>query len=218
MRKNNTGFAKYYSESGFAQIILILIIIAVAIGAYYFGTVKNKTGLFSVVPTPITSQASTDDLANWKTYTNEKYGFSIKYPNALNLYNDEKDMKDKFKGNSISLLLSPKSYLELDKLTSPYIFDDGFSIFVSNIKLISQEFDATTYRVEKVKISDVDATKVTVLSEEYKSEAVKNGKGSVIYYLDRGKYRYTLSYATNNLKDGYNYMFDQILSTFKFIE
>lgn len=80
------------NNQGFVQIVLVLVIVAVAIGgAYYFGTLKNNTGLVSVVPTltPIVSTQSVinptinptlDPTANWKTYSNTKYGFEFKYP------------------------------------------------------------------------------------------------------------------------------------------
>jgi hypothetical protein len=58
---------------GFIQIVVILIaLVLVAAGAYYFGTIKNK-----VAPAPIASVqsssspvASADPMVNWKTYNN----------------------------------------------------------------------------------------------------------------------------------------------------
>lgn len=80
------------SSSGFAQIVFILIIVTVAIGgAYYFGTLRNKTSLVSVVQTstpavsvePVTKptvKPTFDPMADWKIYTNTE--FSFRYPRS----------------------------------------------------------------------------------------------------------------------------------------
>jgi hypothetical protein len=80
---------KYKENSrGFIQIIVIILAVLVLVaGAYYFGT-KNKT-----VPTPVASAqpsssliasprptATTDPTANWKTYSFNT--FSFKYPES----------------------------------------------------------------------------------------------------------------------------------------
>ena len=70
--------------------ILVGILIGLAVagglfGAYYLGTRNNKphpqNPIITSTPQPLTSPSpSSDEAANWKTYTNKKYGFSIKYP------------------------------------------------------------------------------------------------------------------------------------------
>lgn len=78
-------------QAGQIQVLIlagILVIAAIAGGAYYlqskegslhFGTQK---GGITPSPTPAASPTSTgaDETANWKTYTNTKYSFSLKYP------------------------------------------------------------------------------------------------------------------------------------------
>lgn len=84
------------SQKGFVQIILVLILIAGALGAvYYFGTLKNKPSLVSIIPTstPVVSaqpvvnstvKPTSDPTVNWKTYTNQKYNFTFRYPGDWN--------------------------------------------------------------------------------------------------------------------------------------
>lgn len=54
----------------------------IAVGGYFLGTknsptlVENKA-VTQLSPTPV------DQTANWKTYTNVKYGYSVKYPSTL---------------------------------------------------------------------------------------------------------------------------------------
>lgn len=78
-------------QKGFAPILIlvgILIIAAVAGGAYFLGkqaTPKTSQSLQPITtsqPSPIPDEIASSDpsVANWRTYTNIKYGFSFKYP------------------------------------------------------------------------------------------------------------------------------------------
>jgi len=73
-------------------LIIILFIVLFALGIYvgfYMGvnSVSNELVVAEVQTNPITSTTATSspinspiDTSNWKTYTNDEYGFSIKYP------------------------------------------------------------------------------------------------------------------------------------------
>jgi len=79
-------------QKGFASILIlvgILVITIVAGGVYYFGKSQvskpqpSNPPVVSQTPQPtITTQPTSipDETANWKTYINKKYGFSVKYP------------------------------------------------------------------------------------------------------------------------------------------
>lgn len=76
----NTQFARGF----IAPLLLIIILIALGGGAYY---VIHNTKSFSDeymprAPGPSAATTTTDAIADWKTYTDEKYGFEIKYPPA----------------------------------------------------------------------------------------------------------------------------------------
>jgi len=73
------------NSKGFAPIVVLVLIIIVGIVAYYFGTQKKKPALL-ITPTPVlTTVPATNTIANWKTYTNTKYGYSIMYPQTWNI-------------------------------------------------------------------------------------------------------------------------------------
>lgn len=79
------SYAMRRSSKGFAQIIIIIIaVILVGGAAYYLGTQKGKISLNTTPGEgPVKSNQPTgiaDPTANWKTYFNMKYGYSIKYP------------------------------------------------------------------------------------------------------------------------------------------
>ena len=84
---------------GVIYILVGVLILAAIGGAYYLGkssTPKPSTPVVSQTPKPTPSSTldtnpaptgagetvytESDRSANWKTYTNTKYGFSFKYP------------------------------------------------------------------------------------------------------------------------------------------
>lgn len=94
--------------------ILVSSLLAFGVGGYFLGQKeKAKTGIActqdaKICPdgssvgrtgpncsfSPCSAKPSTDPTANWKTYTNTKYGFSIKYP--PNLEGSDKKGNDNF--------------------------------------------------------------------------------------------------------------------------
>lgn len=83
-------------QSNFLVTLLsVLLLVSVFIAGFFAyqtqNLVKELTKL-QVTPTPIAT-TEPDLTADWKTYTNEKYGFSIRYPNELDLNAKEVDIK-----------------------------------------------------------------------------------------------------------------------------
>lgn len=66
---------------------LILFIIIAGAGVYYLATKNNQVGQVPPLKTATNSAVTApDETANWKTYTNEPYKISFKYPSSDNIY------------------------------------------------------------------------------------------------------------------------------------
>lgn len=184
---------KAQNFAGFAQVILLLIIAVAVVGAYYFGTLKNKSGLARDTdwwgkqsPFPLASaQPSSDPISGWKTYTNEEYSFSLKYPEDRKIEESENKI---FEFVTIS-----------QKYPKPNI-----QIFPTNAGFLDNNpyIDSDITKQEKVKFNGMDATHLLVTSET----------GLEVDYLLVGKNNqyFIISY------ENYDPLQSQILSTFKF--
>lgn len=71
-------------QKGFVQFIVlgVVVLAAVAAGAFYLGrstTPKPSPAPVTNIPQPT---STTDETANWETYTNTQHGFTMKYPSV----------------------------------------------------------------------------------------------------------------------------------------
>mgnify|MGYP001564321650 FL=1 len=77
------------NQKGFANIVLVVIIVLIVGVVGYFAFVKKSPPIVQQTQTPTQTNNSVsptptqkDETANWKTYSNSKYRFSLKYPNG----------------------------------------------------------------------------------------------------------------------------------------
>src|SRR3990172_10103145 len=128
---------KCFMQKGFVPILAlvgILVIAAVAGGAYYLSKVKTPESRicamdvktcpdgssvgrsgpnceFSPCPKSSLSPTPSDETSNWKTYRNEKEGYSIKYPPKWIFVKDSL-----FDGNVIGSIKSPQESNNVSQL------------------------------------------------------------------------------------------------------
>lgn len=90
------------NQKGFIPIIIILVVLFGFVGIYYLGTLKPKSVSESPNTTIVVSTLSssvpsakpvvaTDQTADWKTYINSKHKFSFSYPGTWNIDENLKD-------------------------------------------------------------------------------------------------------------------------------
>jgi len=193
-------------QGGFAQIILVLVFVVVAIGtAYYFGTLKSKPSLVSVVPTstPIVSpkpQAQVEDpTANWKTYTNSKLGISFKYPINYQIVEENSNKisfgPELFSDEDLAYLTIYTTYQTDQFLTNCVVTPNTFPCF--DDRKNNGMYDI---KVGNVVAKGLDVVK-GVVDSNYKVVQIVNPKIEIEMYVSGG---------------GLERTFDQILSTFKF--
>ena len=183
-----------------------------SIGAVYPGVVPKTccAGLAPVIPQGIVGtmgicQKVSDPTADWKTYANTQYGFETKYPSSWYIYNQ----------NPADIFIQPDKEIPGD-IPGPHA--SAFEIKITAISQNSSLIDAfmndfrkngssnliDSSRQESLKIDNVEALKITTTCEGL-------GCGAPEWYVIKNNYLYIFY---SNL--GYNEIFDQILSTFKF--
>lgn len=216
-------------QKGFAPlyILISLAVVATAIGAY----VVQKTVNFQPKATqqPVVSQPqptripqpTIDPTADWKTYTNNEFGYSIKLPfnwrlsKELSIKTDKENI-EKFTSLSIEEVskiqkqdaYNPSYYLEIEIKDNPGV---NINEWASDSRYSPQGADQ---KITETLMSGIPS--VQVLGNQ--------GQGYVDYYLyNQGKiynlgYYYLENDPTWERPPGITKeTFDQILSNFKFL-
>lgn len=197
-------------QAGFAQIIIILLVLALIGGAYYFGTLKTKPNLSFVIPTasPINSlQPTLNPSANWKTYNLNL--FSIKLPvefkqsSTANPVQFLNYMPDQTSGRSYNPV-QDKGKLKVEIYTQD---SDSLESFIVQQKNNSNEISGPDpkYHTEDLTLDEQPAK--LIITSSGSSIAVKhptqNKVFNIVFGLDFGNYADLSS---------------QILSTFHFLK
>jgi len=73
---------------GLGSFLGVLILTSVVFGVYKLGQ-RETPPTPQPTPTPEVATPTPDPTADWETYTNTKYGYSIKYPQAVAVKTDE---------------------------------------------------------------------------------------------------------------------------------
>lgn len=190
-------------QKGFAPIIILILLVLVGVGVYYFGTIKNKsvsTPVASVQPSssPL-AKPTTDPTANWKIYSNQSLGFELKYPPSVKITretNDEFNRVTEFEGPGISfgVMLRKNDNITLDNY---YYMDNAI--------------------LQKASLGGKDAN--VYIQDASKNPCVSDGSGpgcpiSFIAYVaeNRSDIYHLDFYGDEKLSE----LESQILSTFKF--
>ena len=201
-------------------LIITSIIILIISGGYFLGNYQNRSQNNSPMPTlaPKPTAKTSDSIANWKTYTNKEYKFSLKYPENLKI-------KEK------NLLANNIIAFGMEK-AQPFSNYFGFSIEVHKVE-ISTNLKAwlKNYVIEKQLFGAKSSSIVASALHPYKNNELEGFtfNGGVEYINNKD---FTINGYVFAKKDNFIYeficinpqeknaeeLFNQILSTFKFTD
>jgi len=202
-----------------AILLSVLLLITLLISGYLFLQVQKLSKQLAqlqvqVQATPIPSPAEVssptpDPTANWKTYTNDEFKFSLKYPNSW-------DIKMLGSNNSKTLIIAPQDIIA--KLP-----DGGFgggSFLTLSINFYDQP-QSIPKSDKSWLIGQVSSTTIDYKpAQRYTAQVLQDFPG-----FAKGDLVDTVIVKNNDLyfkidfmKKEYKTIFNQILSTFKFME
>lgn len=203
------------NQKGIAPI-LIIILIALGIGGYLLYQKQIKPT--SPLQNPQASQSTPDETANWEIYTNKTYKYNLKYPRQL-AYSG-KDSTVYFSENTTPMNIL-KYRIEVNKIKRNFekIYNAPDDFFIQD------EIDTLGHKFIKQKNLLIDNVKAVSYKYELSNDQIKKGEtggltqgiiinkdGLMIEVIIQST---TIPPATPwfDLQE-----FDQILSTFKFID
>jgi hypothetical protein len=190
--------------------VIVLVIIAITVGALSWKIVKDREASEITrqgkvaIKKPVKKQSevlqqqpSQDKTINWKTYSNNKYGFSLKYPEVL-----------KYGENEISKSVQ-QSAVKGEGYFGPEVF--SFSLAKGDPNNTDSGIVITIIKREnKNSISQLGSEEG---SREVAGQVVKKYSGS--YYAEKNGFIYQIS----SFGDGdtyYSGVLSDILTTFQF--
>lgn len=213
------------TKKPFISAILVVVIVLLLFGAVYAGMKIQEKGTTPTPSAKITPSQSIptaiptiDPTAEWKTYTNDKMKFSIKYPPGW--FTHKETLYPIAEGRTSERYEAVFSF-PVDN-SSPQDFIDGQKAainitytpkpewsFASYIdKLMSQDWGATPYQSETY-VANIKATVIDI---------GKPPKNKYIIFDKSGWYFISLVVEKNETYETYSQLFNQILSTFKFTQ
>lgn len=202
-------------KKGFAPIIILLGITIIAVlvgGVLVYTNYSNNQSKLNPQPTPT---STSDETANWKTYTNKKYGFSFKYPS--NWVENEGKIEEKLGVNGVNALtqkgIAVEVYENSGKLSALEFLD---TIFYKDYneeglkglkEIYMKQYQENSY-LEPIAIDGKSATYIEQLT------IPSGSKGSGVWVAVKNNGFFLRGYPT----EGTDEIFKQILSTVKFLD
>lgn len=229
------------NQKGFANIILIVLVVVLAGTIGYFVLRQKQEPVIQQAITPPstattlqpTAPTSADEIANWKTYRNEKYGFEVKYPPSFEVREEWKIYPGP-RGDSLPTYVSFRSPSRESFQVGVFVTAAGTSLdkavhLIQNIEGVLRIKNRVDFTVSGIPAQKISAEQISfsemgdtiTFSPPRPREEVffVRGTQSYLIYIDCG----TLSMdAFPNAKDfcinKQDQFLDKIVSTFKFTD
>ena len=185
----------HWAMAGVA-ILAVGIAIGLLMGKYIYTPKPTPSPIVSASPTP-----TSDPTANWKTYRNETAGYSLKYPADMLVFCNYPNTKG------------------LRLWQAPFDCPNGNDIFYEIAVIENLPGEYKEYKkpssARQINIDGMKATEKTYVYENTDGPLQSLGQSTEIL-IDNNGYTIQIQLLGNSL-DKKN-LFDQILSTFKFLE
>lgn len=179
------------------SIFLIISLAGIGILVYQNKQLQKQISTLRPQPTPSpTPTPPADPAANWKTYSNEQFGFSIRYPSEWQVQ------------ESHNRLLHAPFYGGKTSDTVKFYSDNAYIQFSSNFVYNDGTPSATQVKKEQITISGKNATKTTYTLPNQRQETTFVD----IEISNANPYRIKEIFPSVESS-----LIDQILSTFKFL-
>lgn len=190
-RGNQPLQSKFLLLSILLAFLAVIFTIGVAVGNYLSTIKEPPTEPAVSLPTRVpTAFPTVDQTGNWETYTNKRYGYSLRYPQEIT-YEESSSYGTKNKEEITTTFTTEGSSLK--------IFGNAGGRGVSSIKS------------EAILISGIPTVKFYETENSGVIKAIETGFGDSIYFS------FTLS-ADKMKAEAHDRLFDHVLSTFKFLD
>lgn len=203
----------------------VVLLLAVGAGGLLLGkSLNNSQPSVRPTATPLPTQIPTpDETANWKTYTNNKLNYSIKIPRDW-LIDDKENVFIRTSGEAIFLPQSEKdkgvfsTKIAITKLTNEKIrYSLNTETQFNEWLLMPAATDVRRLaKVENLKIDNLDAVKF--ISTTLPGDATEPFFSIVTWFRKNGSNYYIEFGGDEKIVNGNVNIYNQILSTFKFLD
>lgn len=235
-------------QKGLAPILIVLLI-ALGIGGYLIYqkqakpvAVPQQTSESTPVPAPTfestnsvasSSPNGAGEFANWKTYTNTKYGFIVNYPSDWKVGEFTVPVSLNKSGDS-----APIVNFQAPGFPTPGVgLDGGIGFFVhmpEGDKVLADWVKDNGYKspdaaYETIKMAGYNAVRInSVMTQDRRNEilSLPGGRGgpmpvgykAIFIYIQKGDFIFQIQAGKITNPDDFLKIVDQILSTFKFTQ
>lgn len=179
--------------------ILLVVIALLVIGGGVYVYTKNKqsdqknTQTLNTTEQPVeTTQKSITENSDWKTYTNDKYGFTLKYPQDLKAPQELPNCAPPSANVTTSFGFGSNTIIQIDKKPNGYTTLESHTaslaeqLKTSNLKARNEDMRNATINVE-TKV--INGEKASIINQ------VDGSGQSKIIFFDRGSYLFRLQYS-----------------------
>jgi len=211
-------------KRGFYHPIAILVLAAITLSfaiifylnssVFFKAPEQAQTPTTTSSPSPLIQKSPVDETANWKTYTNKQIGIRVQYPSNYQV---------KESTASVAFYIpNPK------KSNWGVVIDEGFKLTVQPLKtkIATFESEADQYFYpglgklnlpQKTSNMKLDGTDAIRSGNKQKVESLPEDIASVFTIKNNKTYLFTLITSEEN-RVSLIKTFDQILSTFQFLD